>query len=125
MKKKQNFRLSSILAARCPSCHKGKITTGFFTIRPKCPECNYNFHPEPGFYLGAMVVGFLLTAIVTVPPLIALKVMDVDPTLLFVFPFIEFLFLGTFLLLYCRILWLHMEYQLTGRLDGNNKKNSS
>lgn len=87
------------------------------SIRPRCTVCDYNFYPEPGFYLGAMVVGFFLTAVLTVPPVIFLKLMDVEIGILIAFPFLEFLFVGSFLLIYCRILWLHLEYRITSRLS--------
>ena len=116
---KNGIRIMSVLRARCPSCHTGKVLHGVFAIRPRCPECNYNYHPEPGFYLGAMCVGFLLTAMVTVPPLIVLKILDVDIRILLAAPLVEFLFVGTFLIFYSRILWLHLEHSMTGRLDGH------
>ena len=92
---------------------------GVLSIRPKCPGCGYNFYPENGFYLGAMVVAYLLTAMLTIPPMIVLKVMNVDLRVLIAFPLIEFLFLGTFLMFYARILWLHLEHRVT---RGLNKK---
>lgn len=115
------MRLKSILLARCPSCHIGTIWTGFFSIRPRCTVCDYNFYPEPGFYLGAIAVSFLLTAIFTIPPTIALKFFEVNLELLILFPFLEFLFLGTFLMFYCKIIWLHLEYTMTHQLDHNQK----
>lgn len=118
---KKKLSLGAILKARCPACHTGKVLKGVFAIRARCPVCNYNLHPEPGFYLGAMVVGFLLTAIVTIPPMIVLKLLNVDIRLLIAFPFVEFLFVGTFLLFYCRILWLHAEYQMTKRLESQDR----
>ena len=110
------MRLKSILLARCPACQTGKIWTGFFSIRPRCQVCDYNFYPEPGFYLGAIAVSFLLTAIFTIPPTIALKFFEVDLEILIFFPFFEFLILGTFLMFYCKIIWLHLEYTMTDRL---------
>jgi uncharacterized protein (DUF983 family) len=121
----RGIKFGSILRARCPACHQGKITHGVWGIHPKCPVCGYNFHPESGFYLGAMAVSFLLTAILTVPPMIALKLLKVDLEVLLVFPFVEFIFVGTFLMFYSRILWLHLEYRLTGRLDGHNENQRS
>jgi uncharacterized protein (DUF983 family) len=115
---KPAIRPGAILRARCPSCLKGPVLEGVFAIRPKCLVCGYDFHPEPGFYLGAMAVGFLLTAILTVPPTVALKLLGVDIALLIAFPLIEFVFVGTFLIFYCRILWLHLEHRMTARLDG-------
>lgn len=121
MKKKlRKFKIQAILRALCPSCHKGKVTQGIFGIQPKCLCCGYNFIPESGFYMGAMVVSFFLTAVLTVPPLVLFKFLNVDMEILIALPFIEFLFLGTFLMFYSRILWLHLEYQMTNRLDGEN-----
>jgi uncharacterized protein (DUF983 family) len=106
-----------VLRARCPSCRKGKVTRGVFAIRPRCPECGYDFHPEPGYYLGAMMVGFLATAILTVPPMIALKVAGADIAVVIGYPFVQFAVLGPLLLRYARILWLHLERTTTRRLD--------
>ena len=112
------FSLGAIFKARCPACHEGRVLQGVWGIRRRCEHCGYDFHPEPGFYLGAMAVGFLLTAILTVPPTIALKVLGVDLNFVLIFPLLEFIFVGTFLLFYCRILWLHLEYRMTRKLDG-------
>lgn len=119
-RKPVKIKITSVLRARCPACHEGDILTGFFTIRERCPVCDYNLHPEPGFYLGAMMVGFLVTAMLTIPPMIFLKLMDVDTKILLAFPFIEFIFVGTFLIFYCRILWLHLEYKMSNRLDSTS-----
>jgi uncharacterized protein (DUF983 family) len=118
---KVKIRLSSILWARCPSCHKGGILKGIFAMHDRCPHCDYNLYPEPGFYLGAMVVGFLLTDILIVPPLIVMKIMNVDIGILCTVPFIEFIFIGSFLMFYSRILWLHIEHKMTSGLEGERR----
>ena len=118
---KYEFRTGSIFRGLCPACHIGRATKGLFEMHEKCPHSSYNLQPEPGFYLGAMFVGFLLTAMVTIPPTIILKILNVDINLLIAFPFIEFAFVGPFLLFYCRVLWLHLEYRVTDRLDGHAK----
>ncbi len=115
---KKALRLGSILRARCPACHQGPVLRGIFGIYPKCSVCGHDFHPEPGFYLGAMAVSFLLTAMLTVPPMIALKVLGAEIGVLIAFPFIQFIFLGSFLMVYSRVLWLHLEYRMTSRLNG-------
>jgi hypothetical protein len=74
--------------------------------------------------MGAMAVGFLIAAMTTIPPMIFLKVLNVDMNILLAFPFVEFLFVGTFLVFYCRILWLHLEYRMTSRLDGQEIEKS-
>jgi uncharacterized protein (DUF983 family) len=115
------MRISSVLKARCPKCNEGKVLAGIFAIKPKCEVCEYNFHPEPGFYLGAMVVGYLLTAMVTIPPMVVFKVLGFSTVFLVMFPLVEFIFVGTFVIFYCRILWLHLEYQMTSRLNSKDQ----
>lgn len=117
---KAKFSIRSVLLARCPSCHSGKVMDGIFKIRARCPKCEHDFHPEPGFYLGALVVAFLLTAILTVPPMVAMKLMGVSIDVLVVFPLIEFIVVGTLLFFYSRILWLHLEHWMTNRLDSRD-----
>ncbi len=111
------FTLNAILRALCPACHRGKINEGLFSVRTKCLQCGYSFYPESGFYLGAIAVGFLVTAALTIPPMIFLKLLNVEMEILLGFPFIEFLFLGTFLTFYSKILWLHLEYRISRNLD--------
>jgi hypothetical protein len=65
-----------------------------------------------------MAISFLLTAMLTIPPTIVLKLLNVDISLLLAFPFIEFVFLGSFLMIYSRVLWLHLEYRTSQKLDG-------
>jgi uncharacterized protein (DUF983 family) len=120
-----NLSIVAILKALCPRCHIGKVTEGLLGIRPKCLSCEYSFYPESGFYLGAIAVGFLITAALTVPPMIILKILNVEIEILLGFPFIEFLFLGTFLTFYSKILWLHLEYQMSSRLDSSDSQDQS
>ncbi len=115
-------RIGSILKALCPACRKGKVREGIFGIRKRCPVCDYDLHPEPGFYMGAMAAGFMLTAALTIPPTVALKFMNVEIGLLVAFPLLEFILVGSFLMIYCKIIWLHLEYRLTKRLDGHSRK---
>ncbi|HUP57150.1 MAG TPA: DUF983 domain-containing protein [Bdellovibrionota bacterium] len=111
------IRLSSILRARCPACHEGPVLKRVFGIHRRCSACGHDFHPEPGFYLGAMAISYLLTAMLTIPPMIVLKLVNVDTLVLIAFPLVEFIFLGSFLMVYSRVLWLHLEYRMTSRLD--------
>ena len=111
------FSLLAVLRARCPSCHHGEIYPGVFSMAKRCPECGYDFYPEPGFYLGAIALGFLVSAILIIPPVIILKLWGVEASLLVIFPIIEFLVVAPLLMTYAKVLWLHLEYQTTRRLD--------
>lgn len=60
-----------MLQGKCPKCGKGKIFTyplsflsRFNAMNRECPVCKVTFEPEPGFYQGAMYVGYALTILV-------------------------------------------------------------
>ena len=40
---RSSFSLPSALACRCPRCGKGKLLSGFLTVRPSCEICNLDF----------------------------------------------------------------------------------
>jgi uncharacterized protein (DUF983 family) len=105
-----------ILKALCPVCRTGKITQNLFKLNQKCPVCGHNFYPEPGYYLGAMMVSFLVTAMLTVPVVIVLKFSGAEVPVLVLAPFVEFAILGPVLLYYARIIWLYLEHSMTNRL---------
>src|SRR5947209_19291981 len=90
---------------------------GMFRINRRCPVCGHDFHPEPGYFLGAMMVSFLATAMLMVPTIVALKVAGVETTVLLVVPAIQYVIVGAFLLRYSRVLWLHLEHSTTRRLE--------
>ncbi len=62
-------RLYSILANKCPRCHKGNFfETGnpydlkrFTKMNGQCPVCKEDFNRETGFYFGAAYVSYGLT----------------------------------------------------------------
>lgn len=67
--------LGGILRQFCPRCGRGKIFgTSIFRLFPKlnerCPVCGLKFEREEGYFLGAMVVSYIL-AILMIPLLAA------------------------------------------------------
>ncbi|UYZ63325.1 DUF983 domain-containing protein [Hymenobacter weizhouensis] len=78
--------LLSLLALRCPRCHRGPLFTHSafnltrFTDMPKaCPVCRQVYEPEPGFYWGAMYISFVFsTAIMLVTGFLVYHLLD-DP----------------------------------------------
>jgi hypothetical protein len=111
------LHLWSILRARCPACRTGRVLDGPFRLHRACGHCGYDFHPESGFYLGAMMVGFLLNAMLTIPPMVALKLAGAEVVAILVFPFVEFAIVGTAILFYARIVWLHLEHKVSSGLN--------
>ena len=48
--------LGRALLKRCPLCGAGKLFTGWFRMKERCPGCGYLFEREEGFFLGAYVI---------------------------------------------------------------------
>ncbi|AJY46068.1 DUF983 domain-containing protein [Martelella endophytica] len=60
--------VTSGLLGACPRCGKGRLFTGFLTLRPKCDHCglNYDFADSgdgPAVFV-MLAVGFLVIALV-------------------------------------------------------------
>lgn len=50
------------LRFRCPNCGEGPVFRGFFKMRDQCDVCGLSFHPESGYYAGAMYLDYALSA---------------------------------------------------------------
>ena len=60
--------LETALRLRCPNCREGVLFGNWLNkILPHCPHCGLSYHPESGYYLGGMIVTYLLTAGVLIP----------------------------------------------------------
>ncbi len=65
--------LAALLQGKCPRCHEGDIFTyrtskisKFNVMNKVCPCCGVMLEPEPGFYQGAMYVGYGFTMLVII-----------------------------------------------------------
>ena len=62
---KKGNKFYSIWNMKCPRCHEGNLfdsKIGLFEMPKRCPSCNQNYMPEPGFYYGAMFISYIFTA---------------------------------------------------------------
>ena len=66
---KKGSKAYSIAHLKCPRCHEGDtFQTGSWSfVKPfdmleRCPKCNLNYFPEPGYYYGAMFISYVWTA---------------------------------------------------------------
>lgn len=71
--------------AKCPQCRKGDMFTHRLTniakfnkMNETCPHCGVRLEPEPGFYQGAMYVGYGFTVAVTVAVFIVVYVLNIS-----------------------------------------------
>lgn len=67
--------VKALLSGKCPRCREGKMfpypatnLSKFNKMNSTCPHCGTRLEPEPGFYQGAMYVGygFTLAAILVI-----------------------------------------------------------
>lgn len=75
--------MTDILKGRCPRCRKGKIFKhppynyfSFHKMNEECPKCGQTFHPEPGFYFGAMYVSYSFSVAWVLAVCFALLILD-------------------------------------------------
>lgn len=54
------------LSRRCPRCGEWKTFDRYFDMKPECPRCGLNFHPEEGYYVGAMTLNIIFAEVLTV-----------------------------------------------------------
>lgn len=40
---------------RCPVCGAKKIFENWFKLKARCPECNFSYEREEGYWVGAMI----------------------------------------------------------------------
>ena len=60
---------AALLQGKCPRCRMGDIfeypirakLSRFNKMNQECPHCHVRLEPEPGFYQGAMFVGYAIT----------------------------------------------------------------
>ena len=77
--------LGRSLLKRCPLCGGGRLFTGWFRMKERCPTCGYLFEREEGFFLGAYVINLAiaqgLVILLAVVPLIARLAGDPDASI--------------------------------------------
>ncbi len=65
---KKGSKAYSIFYLKCPRCQEGEtFETGSWSfVKPfdmleRCPHCDLNYFPEPGYYYGAMFISYIWT----------------------------------------------------------------
>ncbi len=59
--------LGSALRWRCPHCGQGPIFGGLLNkVLPRCPRCGLSYFRESGYYVGGMIINYVLTVILVV-----------------------------------------------------------
>lgn len=69
----QRSLINALLSGKCPRCREGDMfafsatsLSRFNRMHVSCPNCGTRLEPEPGFYQGAMYIGYGFTMAVTI-----------------------------------------------------------
>ncbi len=54
------------LRLRCPNCGRGLLFRRWFAMRPECTICWLSYFREEGYYLGAMFLNFIFSALLII-----------------------------------------------------------
>jgi len=54
------------LRLRCPRCGDGRLYRTFFRMNRTCPLCALAYYRESGYYVGAMMINYGITAFLVV-----------------------------------------------------------
>jgi uncharacterized protein (DUF983 family) len=107
--------LKGILGNLCPGCKAGRVFRGFYSMNKTCPSCGLRFEREPGYFLGAMVFGYVLGAASTIPTIvIAVFVYRAPIPAAIGIACGQVIVLNPFLFKYCRLAWLWMDRHISG-----------
>ena len=115
MKTPTSSMLRHILGQRCPRCRLGKIFPrsiflGFPKMAERCSVCDLSFEREPGYFLGAMYIGYGIALVITT--LIATLLWAVTGwwiTKDAIWAVVLFLPLAPATTLFARILWIYLD----------------
>jgi len=59
---------------RCPRCGGRRLFDGWYHMKPRCPTCGVKFERESGFFLGAYLINYGITALCLGAVMVALIV---------------------------------------------------
>jgi uncharacterized protein (DUF983 family) len=105
-------RFAAILKQQCPSCFSGRVFRRWLAMNEVCPLCGVRFEREPGYFLGAMYISYMLAI-----PIIGGLTLLLWYTVLASWELVwaALAAWGVFLLLvpavfrYSRIIWMHFD----------------
>ena len=82
---KKGTKLYSILKGRCPHCHEGAFFVSHAyrlkkigDIHDHCSVCKKSYHPEPGFYFGALYVSYALGCAFMISILVGIYILNLE-----------------------------------------------
>lgn len=130
MKKKMKISWKAIWNYKCPRCKEGDMYKKPFefskplNMHRRCPNCNLDFEPEPGFYFGALMISYAVSSwMLLIPALTLVFYFDwsVNGAMLFTLAFAAISYLKV--LRISRAIYLHFSMRYDKSLE--NSQNSA
>lgn len=87
-------------------------------MNEKCPVCEQNFEPEPGFYFGAMFLSYIVSGFLFLVPALILVFgfgWSANGAMLFVLVFAAIIYFK--LMRTARPLWLHINVKFDRQFE--------
>ena len=115
------------LRRRCPVCGSKGIFSTWFNLRSRCPQCNFSFEREEGYWVGALIaniaaaealfgVMFIGTILVTFPDVPWNALMIAGPLLMVGLPIVFYPLSKT--------LWLWVDLAFIHPLDADDLRSN-
>jgi uncharacterized protein (DUF983 family) len=108
--------LRNIFEQRCPRCRMGRIFRysifrGFPKMCERCAICDLKFEREPGYFLGAMYISYVL-GVLTITLIAALlwAMTGWWITKVTIWAAVVFLPFAPTLTLFARVLWIYLDH---------------
>ena len=107
--------VKAVWQQRCPRCREGAIFRGpvwrgILAMNERCPECGLKYDREPGYFIGAMYVSYLLS----IPPVMLLalsfwRYSGLSFNLAMVCTFAAYLPVVPVVTRYSRVVWMYVD----------------
>jgi uncharacterized protein (DUF983 family) len=109
--------LRSVLALRCPRCHRGPLFSGVLEMPERCAVCGLYYEREHGYFVGAMAISYGISVVLLALLFFGLLWLTRWPLeLVLLVASLAFLPLAPLSLRYARSLWIHLDR----RIDPND-----
>ncbi len=111
----------SILKSKCPRCNEGDYFIGKnpysslgLKMHERCSHCDLKYDMEPGFYLGAMYISYLMGVALTLPIVfICFLLFDVELYVLLVLGLVILIAMMPISYRLSRIIWINFFVHYT------------
>jgi uncharacterized protein (DUF983 family) len=114
-----------MIRQRCPRCLQGKVFRRFLDMNERCPQCDYRFGREEGYFTGAMYLSYTAGLIIVFGIFGLLWAFWPSHSisaavLLLSIASVLYLALVPVVYRYSRVVWLHLDYVIAVRRHGDS-----